>query len=135
MGASPCRGRPAKNDFSQYDSIIELFVPGGINEGNRATPCPATQIAEQIPMFGDLLPIAALEVLPTVGLVIEPPPERAAWRDVLHPVVDLQFRLANAARPKPVDKDALAVGVRGRFIRSLEPDVTRGNHPGLPDDD
>ena len=127
MGTSPW-GWPAKNDFSQHDGIIELFVPGGIDEGDRAPPRPATQIAKQIRMLGDLPPIAALEVLPTAGLVIEPAPERAAWRDVLHPIVDLQFRLANAARPKPVDKDALAVGVRGRFIRSLQPDVARGNH-------
>ena len=58
-------------------------------------------------------------------IVAEPAPQLGARRQVLHPSTDRRFRLAEPARPEPIDQDANTVVGRRRLIDPLDPDIER----------
>jgi hypothetical protein len=77
-------------------------------------------------VLGELLPIAALELLEALRIVAEPAPELRARRELARPLVEPCLLTTDAAGPEPVDEDAIAVVLGGRVVRALERDVELG---------
>ena len=70
---------------------------------------------------------ALLELCPASGIVPKPFAQLGARRDLLHPLIERCFLLADAARPKSVDQDPRAVVARRRLIGALQSDVPCGD--------
>jgi hypothetical protein len=46
---------------------------------------------------------------PSIGIAMELTTQRIAWRDDLHPKIDMRLFLRQAARPKAIDQHAEAI--------------------------
>src|SRR6185369_8142277 len=60
--------------------------------------------------------VAALELGPALRFVGVPLPERRARGHLLRPLVDAEVILPDAARPQPVDQDAVSIGTRRGLV-------------------
>jgi hypothetical protein len=87
-------------------------------------------VLQQFGPTGELGTVAAPELAPTFRVVSEPFAKLGARRDLLEPLVEPGFRLADPARPKAVNQDAVAILGLRRVVGSLEPDVRSGDRAG-----
>src|SRR5690606_13964507 len=70
----------------------------------------------------ELTSIAGAELFPARGLMAVPPAQLVAGGNVPTPLIDRDGLAADAARPEPIDEDALAVVPRRRVICATYPD-------------
>src|SRR6185295_10595900 len=78
-------------------------------------------------MARELRAVAATKLVPAVRVMAEPGAQLGARRDLLEPFVEPGLRLADAARPQPVDEDPCAVRSFGRLVGALQPYVGCGD--------
>src|SRR4029077_8557345 len=94
---------------TEGDRVVVLLVLRGKKENEAAALRRLAEWSPGLWMAVQLLAVAPDELIPAVGVVPEPAPQRVAGRDVLQPPVDGQVRLADAARPEPVHQEAFPV--------------------------
>lgn len=78
-------------------------------------------------MLGDFRAVAAAELVPAFGIMIEPSAQLGAGCDVLDPFGELGFDLADAPRPQAIYEDSRAVVFSGWFISSLDANLCGRN--------
>ena len=115
-----------ENDVLQHEGVVVSLVPGRIDEGDRALARTTAQVLQYFWMPGELRAVAAAKLVPAFRVMAEPCAQLRARRDLLDPLVELRFGLADAARPQVIDQDPCAVRPFGRIISALEPDVRSG---------
>src|SRR5262244_322098 len=79
----------------------------------------------------ELSKITTPEFAPPRGIVAEPLPQLVRWPELLQPLIDGRRPLAQAARPEPVHKNALAVTAFGFVVHALDPEhvAVHPHHP------
>src|ERR1700722_1860410 len=64
--------------------------------------------------------VPAAELVESRGEVVEPKPQFCAWRNVLHPSIEMGIRLFDAARPQPVHENSGAVRRLERVVNAFD---------------
>jgi len=125
--------------LGQDRGLADLDVAGrgeqGHGPGGRQRAQPAKFLA--LRSAGQLVQVAAAELVELGRVVPVPFAELGGRRGVLGPLVQVGRILAQAPRPDPVDEHPGAVGRRGRVINAPDPDLGRHWRPpfrtgGLP---
>ena len=96
----------SKNGLPQHEGMIVVPVPGRIDEGDRAFSGTATEIGQRFCVLGELFAVPAAKLVPMFGIMAEPSAQLCAWGNFLDPVVEPGVRLADAARPQPIDENS-----------------------------
>src|SRR5215475_9369476 len=107
-------------ELFQNQSAIVFLISRRVNQGDRACFGFALEQLDQIVFVLELLLITLAELIPLVRIVPEPTSQLRAGRDILQPEIYLRPLLGQAARPEPLDEDALAVIPGGFFISPLQ---------------
>jgi len=113
--------------IAKDNRVVMRLVACRIDECHDTFSSQLAQSVKLIAMILKLRPIPPLELLPACGIVPEPFSQLGAWGDLLHPVVDGGFRLADAAWPKSVDQHARAIIGRRRLVSPLDPHSILGD--------
>src|SRR5207247_8737614 len=86
----------------------EVALAGGLEQG-----LPGFRVAFQLGK------VAALELLPLRGLMVEPCAQAVTWGRFFQPSSQMEALLFRAARPKPVHEKPLSIVRRWRRIHPL----------------
>src|SRR5690606_15518310 len=81
------------------------------------------QLRDGLPLLGQLGEVAPPELVPVLRIVAERLAQLIARGELLEPAVELERVAAHAARPEPIDEEALPVVGGGRLIDALHADV------------
>ena len=100
------------------------LVARTIDECHRPDGCAAYELGQGLRrgMFAQFAPIARGKLVPARRVVSEPAAQFGAGRDVLEPGIELEIRLAHAARPEPLDQHPIAIAGTSGIVRALEQD-------------
>ena len=77
------RASTGHKKFQQNHCVVLSFILRSINEGHAAFGCLISNHRKKLPFFLEFVSVADLKFPPFVRLVIEPPPQFRAGRDVL----------------------------------------------------
>ncbi len=107
-----------------------MFFLGAEKERDRAPTEVTTQLGQNRRIRVEFGEVASTKLVPLLGIVLVPPTQIMGRRHGFRPEVDMRICLRYAARPEPVDQNALAVGRAMTGVDSLGPKV----HEPPPDD-
>src|SRR5580698_5310988 len=94
-----------QQDVSQYDGLVMYFVLRSIDQRNGPPRRTFDETSQALPLFLgiEFVPVASLELVPSLRLVAEPRPQRGAWRDVARPLTERECPFAASARPDAIN--------------------------------
>jgi hypothetical protein len=96
------------------------LIARAIDECDWAARRPRGDMAHEIGVRSQLVPVPPLELGPSSWVVAEPPPELCGRGNVFHPFVDRCVLLAQPARPQAIDQNALPIRPRARLVYPLQ---------------
>src|SRR6185312_16335949 len=111
--------------FLQRDRVVVALIARAVDERDSSATRGRGDRPPCLGMRIELATIPLPEFSPLSRIMTEPFAQFGAWRDILHPCLDLQFRLGHAARPQPLDEHTRAVRPRHRLVRSFQHDHQR----------
>ena len=106
--------------FLQGDGVVVRFVMRAVDERDRA---PSRCRYDGSPGLGlgvEFPEVPAAKFRPFLRVVAEPLSKLGARADVLAPLVEVQRRFRNAARPQPLDEEARAIGGRDGIVGAFQ---------------
>ncbi len=107
--------------------MVVLLVFGGIEQRYRAIfpmfcdRCEKCRLPFQFGM------IAAAELGPSSGIVVEPLSKHGGWPEIGQPEVKLRIRLGKPPWPQPINQQPETIGLGSRFIDTLGQDLTHSH--------
>ena len=121
-----CSGETASlpQGVAQHDGVVVHFVVGRVDKCDGAFARQFSQVLERFGVAVDLLPIAAAEAIPFVGIMIEPLAKLRAGREVLQPLVDTSLGFGDPTWPQPIDEYSAAISAVGRLVSAFEVDIS-----------
>jgi hypothetical protein len=83
----------------KYDGVVMNLVVCRIDERHRTFACKLSKVREQLGMSMDLFRVAALELVPSAGIMTEPFAKLRAGGEILQPFVDAGLDFGYPAGP------------------------------------
>lgn len=102
-------------DVAENDGVVVALVARAEHQCDPALCNPAGEAVQFVVVVIQLGAVTALELVPALGVVVEPAAEVVARCELPCPLVDLCVLLGDPARPDAVDEHTVAV-VAGRLV-------------------
>ncbi len=113
-----------KQEAPERDSLIMLFVLGGIEERDRLGFCVFFDRSEKCRPLFQFSIVATLKLRPPGGIVVEPFSELGRRADITEPKIDMRALFRQASRPEAIDQYPEAIGLGRRLIDTFDENLT-----------
>ena len=92
---------------------VARYITCGVQKGNVTLGRDVAQLLDRPGVCFEFLPVARLELVPSIRRMSEPLAQRGRRRGLFQPKVDPRVDFADAARSKALDQDPGAIGRSG----------------------